>query len=153
MKICPECSFENPDTESVCQKCYASLSDIYSSDSSEKTEEFFAKIERKEKILKFIHIALIPLYYAICLPLSVMCYLKIKTAGVLFLIFLFLPLLYYFSIFKPEAIFYLQHMFEIDNIDEVEISDWYYISSRFGGYLILAFGIFAIIRISVSVLI
>lgn len=152
MKICSQCGFENSNSEAVCQKCYASLSEVEASDSSEKTKEFFAKIERKEKILKFIHIALIPLYYAVCLPLSVMCYLKIKTAGVLFLVFLFLPLLYWFSIFKPEAMFYLQHMFEIDNIDDVEISDWYYTSSRIGGYLILVFGIFAIIRISVSVL-
>ena len=152
MKICQQCKFENPDSEAVCQKCYASLSGVESSDSSEITEEFFAKIERKDKITKFIHTALIPLYYLICLPLSVRFYLKIKTAGVLFLIFLFLPLLYWFSIFKPEAMFYLQHMFEIDNIDEVEISDWYYTSSRIGGYIILAFGIFAVIRISVSVL-
>ena len=35
MKICQQCKFENPDSEAVCQKCYASLSGVESSDSSE----------------------------------------------------------------------------------------------------------------------
>lgn len=141
MKICPKCGMNNKDDAKLCMECSASLHCINVKEAC-NTEEFFACEERKDRRKKRIHLLMIPLYYVIYITFFVLCLLKTTESIVLLLIPLLFPALYYLSIFHPDAIFRFQHMFDISNLEDVEPSDWYYFSSKLGGYLILVLGLF-----------
>lgn len=150
MKICPKCGMTNADNAPLCAECFTSLNQTESENITHCSEEFFEREEKKERRRRIIHLLLIPLYYIIFLPLAVMNVLMEFETLIVMLVLLPLPLLYYLSVFKPELLFYLNHMMSIQNIDEAEPSDWYLFNSKLGGYLMLIFGIGLTIYLYIS---
>lgn len=140
MKICPKCSATYKDDVYMCAECMTTLvsSDI---NSGELSEKFFKQEEQKEKRIDFINRLLIPLYYLIYIPIAAMCVIKEPEIFVVMIILMFCPLLYYLSVFKPESLFYFEHMLKINNIEDAEPSYWYVFTSKLGGYLTLILGI------------
>lgn len=148
MKKCKKCGYENLNSINVCENCYNVLDNKPSDETSEK---FFKKLERKEKIINMINISLLILYFIIVLP---MFYFSVKTMGHLgsglvlfFLIIVIIPVLYYTSIFHPDALFEITYTNAISNISDAQPSDWYYTTTKWSAYLFLAFGIFIIAKI------
>ncbi len=141
MKSCPKCKTLNFDNAALCENCSAYLGDV-EPDVTDVLEEIMQEEEKNERFWKIFHILLVVIYYAIYIPLFVICFKKSNhtPVGVLLLPAIF-PLFYYLSVFKAEAMFKLSHIFQIDNIDDVHISDWYYVSSKIGGYIILVMGL------------
>ncbi len=142
MKRCKKCFFENPDSNSICEKCYAPLNTA--DDGSKELEMFFEKQEQKEKRAKAFHLALIPVYIVICTVLLILTLINSDYGAdiaVFYVVALVLCALYYFSIFHTDALFKIEHITVIANIDEAKPSDWYYITSRIGAYAGLVFGI------------
>lgn len=150
MKICERCGFENYGEVPSCGKCGASLMHIKKTEDGDQAEAFFVRQERKEKRQRMINMLLIPLYYLIYIPFYILCIrCEEESFGVLFFPLLF-PILYYLLNFKAEWLFKIDHMHLIDNLDQVEISDYYYITSKIGAYLLLAAGVFIVIWSYVS---
>jgi ribosomal protein L40E len=152
MKICEKCGFENYGEVSSCNKCGTSLLHIEKTEDSGQAEAFFMRQERKEKRQRILKLLLIPLYYLIYLPFYILCIrCQEESFGVLFLPLLF-PILYYLLSFKAEWLFKMEHMHQIDNLDKVEISDYYYMTSQIGAYLLLAAGMFIVIWSYISMM-
>lgn len=143
MKICPKCGENNPDSAKLCAACFASLAE--SVKPAFDSEEFFLREEKRDRRKRRIHLLLIPLYYVVYLLFFILC--CIENGGVvgLLLIPLLFPALFYLFVFHPDALFAFQHMFDIDNLHDVQISDWYYFTSRLSGYFFLILGLFLVI--------
>ena len=141
MKKCPKCGTINFDNMTLCENCFAHISEV-ESESTNVIDKIMLKEEKNEKFRQVFHIMLVVIYYAVYIPLFIICFKKSThiSLGIL-LLPAFFPLLYYLSVFKAEAMFKLSHMFHIDNIDDVRISDWYYFISKIGGYMVLLMGI------------
>ncbi len=142
MKKCSKCNFENPDSRTICENCFSSLAKAQIID--DNAEEFFAKMEKKEKRQKAFNLALIPIYIVICTVLLVLTLLSGKYSGdiaVFYVVALVLCGLYYFSIFHSDTLFKIEHITVIANIDDAKPSDWYNITQKIGAYVGLIFGI------------
>lgn len=143
MKICPKCGFENVDADTFCAKCSAAL--LGQSVQQGESGDFFQREERREKIKRWTRLSLIPLYYLIYLPFYVGAVKIDRELWLMLGLPLLIPLLYYLFYFKPETMFRLQHLFEIDNLDEVQVSDWYLFTSKLSAYFLWIFGIAVVI--------
>lgn len=144
MKICPYCQTQNPDGAVLCTECMQSIGDVVPvrEDGAESVvNEFFEKEEKRDKLKAFLWQLPILLYYVIYIPLYI---LTVKKDSELFGVML-LPLLfgglYYLLVFKAEFLFKFNHMFDIDNIDEVHVSDMYVFSSKISGVVMLVAGL------------
>ena len=104
-------------------------------------EEFFEKQEKKEKVRKRLQLAAIPLYYAIYIPLMVLCWRADSEHFCYLLIFSITPVIYYLAVFKIELLFMLTTMFNF-YIDDPEPPDWYGTYSHIGGYVSMIIGLF-----------
>lgn len=147
MKICGKCGFENPDTYTTCAKCYSMLEE---KSSEITTEAFFKKLDKKDKIKNIIHYVIMAIYLIIVIPFFVLCVKTEDDASLAFFLLFILSvclITYYLSVFHPDAMFKISHISVISNIDDVQPSDWYYMTSTFGGYVCLAIGIFTVIRL------
>jgi len=72
---------------------------------------------------------------------------------ILFFLFLVLvPVVFYVSIFHPDALFELTYMSAISNISEAQPSDWYYITTKCSAYILLVLGIGMIVKIFFTVI-
>ncbi len=142
MKRCKKCFFENPDSNSICEKCYSPLGT--SDEGSKDLDAFFEKQEQKEKRTKIFHLALIPVYLVICTVMLIFTLINSDYGAdiaVFYVVALVLCALYYFSIFHTDTLFKIEHISAIANIDDARPSDWYYITSRIGAYIGLVFGV------------
>ncbi len=141
MKKCPKCGTMNFDNLTLCENCSAYINDV-EPDSTNVIEEIMIKEEKNEKFWRFFHTMLAVIYYAVYIPLFVICFRK-STHTPIFVLLLpaIFPLFYYLSVFKADTMFKLSHIFQIDNIEDVNVSDWYYFTSKIGGYIILIMGI------------
>ncbi len=144
MKICPFCQSQNPDSAVLCTECMNSIGGIKpepENHSDEILNALLRKEERKEKRQIIIERIALIIYFAV----SILAYLfVIINKGAFYpLIFvtLLFGLMYYLCVFKPRFLFMLEHISCIDNIDDVEISDWYFISNKIGGFCCLLIGI------------
>lgn len=148
MKKCPKCGEENLSTAQICQKCAAPLGDV--PESKADSEYFFEKINKREKFGKVIKLLLVPLYYIVYFIFYIKCVLiEGSTAGPL-LIAVFFPIVYLLLMFKADSLFRFNHMFDIDNVEKVELSDWYYLSSKISACIVLALGLFLVIYVYFS---
>ncbi len=148
MKKCPKCGEENLSTAQVCRKCTAPLSDV--PESKANVEHYFEKINRREKFGKVIKIVLVPIYYIVYFIFYIKCVLiERATAGPL-LIAVFFPVVYLLLMFKADSLFRFNHMFDIDNVEKVKLSDWYYLSSKISACIVLALGLFLAIYVYFS---
>lgn len=146
MKICPKCGTENKDSCAVCRECYSSLYDIKPENPQAVSDSFFEREEKAEKRKKKLSTLPILFYYCIYLTFYILCIIKDRACFFPLLLPLGLPLLYYLLRFKADSLFRLQHICEIDNLDEVQPSDWYYFNSHVSAYIILIFGLILVIR-------
>ncbi len=148
MKKCNKCGYENPNTESVCENCYSVLDNKISEETS---EEFFKKLERKEKIIKIINYVLLIIYFIVVAPLFFISAKAMGSFGAglifFFLLFVLIPVMFYASIFHPDALFELTYMNVISNISDAQPSDWFYTTTKWTAYLFLGLGIFMIVKI------
>ncbi len=143
MKVCKKCGFENPNANVTCQSCFAVLDQT---ESKKTSKAFFEKLEKKEKRKRQFHYVLMILYLLITIPLWVLSIVQgpVPLGAMLLelLLILFCLLSYYLSLFHPDFLFELSHMFSISNLHAVQPSDWYYISTAISGYLFLGIGAF-----------
>lgn len=147
MKKCKKCGFENANIATVCENCYSPVEDEISSETS---EVFFRKLERKEKIINFINYSLLVLYFIIVAPLYVISIKEIGHLGLglgLFFILLFMPIAFYLSLFHPDILFEMSYTNVISNISDAQPSDWFYTTTKWSGYLFLGLGVFIIAKI------
>ncbi len=146
MKKCPKCELMNFDNATLCESCSAYIADV-EADSTDVLEQIMQEEEKNERFWKIFHILLVVIYYAIYIPLFAVCFRKSGSTPVdVLLLPAIFPLFYYLSVFKAEAMFKLSHIFQIDNIDDVHVSEWYHITSKIGGYIILIMGIVCMIN-------
>jgi len=153
MKKCNKCGYENPNRVSVCEKCYGVLDNKISQETS---DAFFKKLERKEKIIKIINYALLIIYFIVIAPLFFVSAKAMGSFGAglifFFLLFVLIPVLYYASIFHPDALFELTYMHVISNISDAQPSDWFYTTTKWTAYLFLGLGIFMIVKVYFAVI-
>jgi len=144
MKICPYCQSQNPDSAVLCTECMKSIGGIAPEPESYTEDilaKFFKKEERREKRHNFLMYFALVIYYVICVPIYILLIISDGPFFPLILITVFLSIGYYLCIFKPRFLFMLEHISTIDNIDDVELSDWYFLSCKIGGFLMLAAGL------------
>lgn len=144
MKICPYCQSQNPDSAVLCTECMKSIGGIAPEPERYKEDivaRFLEKEERREKRHDFLlHFAIIA-YYIICVPVYILLIIADGPFFPVIFITALLSLGYYLCIFKPKFLFMLEHRTTIDNIDDVELSDWYFLSSKICGFLMLGTGL------------
>lgn len=148
MKKCPKCGEENLSTAQICQKCAAPLGDV--PESKADSEYFFEKINKREKFGRIVKIVLVPLYYIVYLIFYTKCVLVDKSTAIPLCVPIFFPIVYLLLMFKADSLFRFRHMFEIDNPEKVELSDWYYLSSKVSACIVLALGLFMVIYVYFS---
>ncbi len=151
MRICHKCGLENPDSAKSCERCFSVLLNSASQSDEKRLAEFFEKQEKKERRNQIFKTIPIPVYVLIYLPVYIKCVLLNTDYIFSLLFFLLFPTVgYYLLAFKAEALFKLQHIFHIDNIDDVEVSDWYIFSSLIAGISLLIIGLFVVISTCIS---
>lgn len=140
MKICQHCGSMNSEQKTLCSSCGGQLSGD-STQGKKFMNDFFQKEERKEKRKLLFQKVVLLLYFFITVPIFILC--VIREPQLWWLLLLCEALfggMYYLSVLKPKALFFLEHCMHVDNIESVEPSEWYYISNKIGGYLFLLFG-------------
>lgn len=153
MKICHKCGLENPDSAKSCEHCFSVLLNSVSVSDEKALEEFFEKEEKKEKRHSVLKTLPVPIYLIIYLPIYIKCILLDGACFFSLLLFMLFPILsYYLLAFKAETLFKLQHIFDISNIDDVEVSDWYIFSSLIAGILFLVIGLFVVSSTLISLI-
>ena len=156
MKICPKCGASCKDDVFICRECYTSLNNVEPIDAEEakeKTEKFFEKEAKKDKIKHILSIALLPIFSAIYIPLATVCVYRIREFAIFLVLLIFyiaVSITYYLGFFKPDLLFMLSHMLTIDNIDDVELSSWYYFTEKLGAVLALIIALFMVIYLYCS---
>ena len=93
---------------------------------------------------------LVPLYYIVYLIFYIKCVLVDKSTAIPLCVPIFFPIVYLLLMFKADSLFCFRHMFEIDNPEKVELSDWYYLSSKVSACIVLALGLFMVIYVYFS---
>lgn len=143
MKICSKCNTDNADNALHCAVCGAKLDAVDTKRSAEEyVDDYFKKEARKEGLERLISFLALGCFAAIYITLSVVLALRQSVSfSILLLIFILCVVGFVGAVFFPRAFFVLTHITQIDNIDDVALSDWYYISSKISGYLILLLGI------------
>lgn len=144
MKICPYCQSQNPDSAVLCTECMNSIGGIKPEPenySDEIVNKIFEKEERKEKCQSIIQYIALIIYFVVCISAYISLIVHNGPFYPLIFVTLILGLGYYLCVFKPRFLFMLEHISCIDNIDDVDISDWYFISNKISGFCMLLFGI------------
>lgn len=149
MKICNNCGSGNDNSRVICVDCGCSLKSAQEND-SHLAEEFFLLEERKEKRRLLWQRIVMVLYPVLAVPLYVVCVVKEPVLWwMLFLLVGFCYLIYYLSVFQPKTLFILEHFMKIDHVEQVEPSDWWYLSNQIAGYLMWGLGIGILCYISI----
>ena len=139
MKICPKCGADNPNTATFCSECLFPFIDTKPTIETD-SEIFFRQEEKRQRHRKTLALLVIPIYYIVYISFSI----KYIMDGSWFCALLFpliFPILYYLMMFKADCLFKLEHILDIDNIDNVNISDWYYMGNKIGAALLIIMGL------------
>ncbi|MEN2776143.1 DUF6199 family natural product biosynthesis protein [Acetivibrio clariflavus] len=139
MKICPKCNTGNSDNALKCKECEAYIGKIEVTESSKIVDEFNMKEKRREKIKQIAKIICIAFIIASYVLFFIVAFSKEDFFIVLFSSILCV-IIGYLNIFHPEILFRLKYFTVIDNIDDVEPSDIYLLSSKLAGVLLLLIG-------------
>jgi hypothetical protein len=132
LKICPKCNTANNDNTFQCRDCGYSLSEINIEKHRNYVEEIAERDEKKHRLKMRIHNIILPIIGVFYIYFYIKALSKVGFIELTFMAVLF-PILSYMGIHHPRAMFVLKHLFTINNIDDVELSDWYIISSKIGG--------------------
>ena len=112
--------------------------DTYSAEGYGRSQNYLkertVRDETKHKTKMLVHNILLPIISCLYIYLYIKAVSNNEPLEVTFIAVL-LPLLAYMGIHHPRGMFILGHLFTIDNIEDVELSDWYIISSKIGGCL------------------
>jgi len=128
MKICPKCNTGNGEKAIQCKDCGYFLNKV-SVDSHKKYIEKITEIEEtKHRRKMLIHNITLPIIGVVYIYFLVKSLQDEFSLSIIFAAIL-LPLLSYVQIHHPRALFVMKHIFTIDNIDDVELSDWYIFGS------------------------
>ena len=139
MKICPKCGWENVDTAASCSECFSPFTGAESAIETD-SEAFFQRVETKQRRRRLLALLVIPFYYIIYIILSIKYIADGSWFGALLFPLLF-PVFYYLMMFKADLLFKFQHMLQIDNINDVDISEWYYMGNKIGAVLLIVIGL------------
>lgn len=142
MKLCPKCNSANKDNAVMCKYCGFSLTSANLEVYQSHLDEINKLKEKSHKRNMLLHHCLLVTAGLLYLYLYIKAIPKGGFFKVTFLAVL-LPLLAYLGIHHPRVLFTIGHLFTIDNIDDVELSDWYIFGNKAGGLLliILAFAL------------
>ncbi len=145
MKYCHRCGTGNPENQMFCQGCGRPMQKNAREVSLKMAREESTRQEKKETRRQKIGHCLLAGMYAlhILLMLCACIFGNVQLVGVLpaLGVTLIFPGLGYAGLYHPEWIFKLEHLFTIQNLDEVEVSDFYRFCSAVGGVLVWAGGI------------
>ena len=137
MKICPKCNTANADTAVMCKECGAHISA-----EAETVRSAIEKIEEQERKkaekIRLMHKIFVPIGAALYLAAYIFSVVNIGFYFSLLIIAIIGIFFAWLGIHKPEAMFKLNHFTTIDNLDSVELSDFYLYSSKLGGIIIIA---------------
>lgn len=153
MKTCPKCHTDHADSAVHCILCGASLETVDKNiNAGEYVEEYLNREEQKEKRKRRIPYLALGLFTALYIALSVMYFVQqgMKYFFAVFFTYLLCAVFFLFSAVYPKVLFIIEHFTKIENIDTAEPSEWYYISSKIGGYIILVLGIVFLLRLLYS---
>ncbi len=152
MKTCSKCNTDNPNNALHCMVCGAKLGAAAETQNTEAyVDAMFAREERKIRWERRLHCVALGCFAVLYAVLCVML-VRQQDAEVLFAamgIFALCIFGFVLCVFFPKALFFIEHALSVRNIDEVEPSDWYYISSKLAGYAILVIGIVFLVRLFV----
>ena len=137
MKVCPRCNTANMDTAVICKECGAHISA-----EAETVRSAIEKIEQQERVkakrIRLLHKIFVPIGAVLYLAAYIFSVINTGFYFAMLIIALLAILFSWLSIHKPEAMFKLNHFTTIDNLDSVELSDFYLYSSKLGGIIIIA---------------
>ena len=144
MKTCPKCHTDHADNAVHCVICGASLEKVdKNTDAGEYVEEYLNSEEQKEKRKRRISYLALGIFTVLYIALSVVYFVQqgMKEIFAVFFTYILCAIVFVLSAIYPKAMFILEHFTMIENIDDVELSTWYYISSKIAGYMMLVLGI------------
>jgi ribosomal protein L40E len=134
LKICPKCNTGNNDNDIQCKDCGYSLSDTIIEKHRNYLEEITERDEKRHRLKMRIHNIVLLIIGGFYIYFYIKALSKVGFIELTFIAVLF-PILSYMGIHHPRTMFVISHIFTIENIDNVELSDWYLISSKIGGYI------------------
>ena len=147
MKYCHRCGTKNESDLLFCQGCGMPLQKNAREASMKMAQDETSAQERKEICRQKTGYWLLGGMYALHFILGIILIVTGKAREMdvgglpVVLLMLFFPGLGYLSVYKPEILFKLQHLFSIRDLDQAEPSDWYIISNKIGGIVLWALGI------------
>lgn len=136
MKICPKCNTGNDNHAIQCKDCGASISQTGITQQN-FVEERSAGEEKRHRRKMLVHNIVLPVLGIAYVSLYIKALSKANPFQVT-LIAVVLPLIAYLNIHHPRVLFVIRNIFTIDNIDDVELSDWYVIGTKISGYICIA---------------
>ncbi len=139
MKICPECQAGNNDDAIYCKDCGTSLSKTAIKKAEDLIRSELEKRKRKEQRTRRVLRALIVVFAALDLVILGSAIFRGTMTFIMLLHLLTIPA-GYASIFHPDALFQLNYSKDIENIHDVEPSDWYYFKCKAAGISVMILG-------------
>ena len=147
MKYCHRCGTQNENTQLFCQGCGKPLQKN-AREKSMKMAQAETELQEKREIRRekrgyFLLGGMYALHLILGFILIITGKAREMDVGALpvLLIMLLFPGFGYLSVYKPEILFKIQHLFSIRDLDQAEPSDWYIFSSKIGGIVIWILGI------------
>jgi hypothetical protein len=139
MKICPKCQMGNKDDAMYCKDCGISLSRISIKNIEEQLKKEKARVERKEQRTKQLLCMLVAAFGVLDLVILGFSIFHGTMTFIMLIHLLTLPA-GYAAILHPDALFHLNHSKDIENIHDVEPSEWYYYKCKAAGISVMALG-------------
>lgn len=139
MKICPKCRRGNNDDTMYCKDCGTSLSKIAMKNAEDLLKAEMERKERKEQRTRRLLYALMVVIGALDFVI-LGCTIFRGTINIIMLAHLLSLPAGYVAIFHPDALFHLNHSMDIENIHDVEPSEWYYFKCKAVGISVMLLG-------------
>lgn len=139
MKICQKCSTGNENNALHCKDCGHSLSKAIIEEDRDYVKEMMERQDKRHRHQMRIHGIALGILGLIDIFFYIMALMKgqIFIPTVMLLLF---PLLSYLHLYQPRLLFSLRHFATIDNLEDVELSNWYVLNCKIGGYVFAVLG-------------
>ena len=139
MKICPKCQAGNNDDAIYCKDCGTSLSKTAIKKAEELLKAESEKRERKEQRTRRMLCALIVVFSVLDFVILGSSIFRGNITFIMLVHLLTIPA-GYVAIFHPDALFQLNYSKDIENIHDVEPSEWYYFKCKATGIGVMILG-------------
>jgi hypothetical protein len=123
----------------ICRECGTFLGSVSAQDEEVLLEREIKKYELKQKrkqILAYTGVILSGVLNVTFFIISIIRGTFLLPA----VLFLFMPVIGYFCIFRSEALFKYEHQYDIENVNEAKPTDWYYFKNMIGGVMLMVMG-------------